>query len=97
MIVYKDCKRFVKKNDSPSTCQIVALACSVAHRDMPDPPKAHTKKTDLHAGCAASHVHRYTSYLTTLKTRVWSYRDSERFPARDKQERRVYWPDSSPS
>ena len=47
--------------------------------------------SDLSAGHPSSHVHRYTSYLTDLKTKNWAYASSQRVPARNKRERRTYW------
>ena len=46
---------------------------------------------DLRAGNPASHVHRYTSYLTDLKRRDLAYATTARLPGRHAGDKLRYW------
>ena len=43
------------------------------------------------AGTHASHVHRYTGYLTNLRGTESAYLGTRILPGRDKAEKRAYW------
>lgn len=48
---------------------------------------------DKVAGNHFSHVHVYTSYLTTLRDH-WAYKHTNRLPGR-KKDRAIYWKDAT--
>ena len=45
----------------------------------------------LVAGVSASHVHRYTSYLSDLRQNESAYLGTRRLPGRNKADKLVHW------